>query len=154
MVTIMGNKFRVRTSVSVLAMVLSASMALAEDAQISASTEGVQAEAVPEVIVCELYPGPEDSVDAVKVDDSDGAIVLEEGPELTVDPIPGDGGEGLPIYFMTTDEPTTPEMVQRNEVLTALPLARESVARDPAAVPDLCDIAGPGLGWLCGDKTQ
>lgn len=161
MVTITGNKYLVRTSVSVLAMVLSASMALAEGDETSAGTDVTTTETGSEITVCELYAGPDITVEDTKGDDADGTdvtIAAEDGgedlPEFFVDPILDDEGEVLPIYYMSGNIGTDPDMVKRDVVLVAPAVTQASISRDPAAVPDLCDIAGPGLSWLCGAKTQ
>ncbi len=45
-------------------------------------------------------------------------------------------------------------MVRRDILLASQDAARESVAHDPASVPNLCDSAGLGLDLLCGAKAR
>lgn len=159
-VMIAGNRFLVRTSVSVLAMVLSASMALADD-ETPAGTADETAVSEPEVISCELYRGPEVMVEEPEYDDTEGPdvdLTGEDGGELVrvfdVDSGVDENGEEISVYYMTGGPADDPEMVRRNVVLTTHAAGRASVAHDPTAVPNLCEIAGPGLDWLCGAKAQ
>lgn len=139
------KKCSVHASVSVLAMVLSASMALADADQ---TVAGPEDEYTPEVVVCEFYPGAEAVVDVAKGDETDVTIELAEA-EAEPESGPVDG-EDLPVYYMSANGGPVLDMVKRDAVL----VRHESVAHDPASVPNLCDIAGPGLDWLCGGKTR
>jgi hypothetical protein len=156
------NKCRVRTSVSVLAMVFSASMALADVEEATADVEGDTAMSVPEVISCEMFPGPVEPVDApedlVKLEEPVVTIVTVDGGEEVLVTLTGvsveDGGEDPLMYYTSVQGGPEFDMVKRNPASVAVRADRLSQARDPAAVPNLCDVAGPGLDWLCGAKAR
>ena len=170
MVTMTVNKSMVRMSVSVLAMVLSATMALADDEQTTATaaveTEGFE----PQVTECgfefeqfEIVDlAPDDLVEDTKDagGDVDVKIETDENDEEVVytpiDPLEFEEGVDPQVYYMSAGGTGAGDidMVKRDVVLAKTTVANRQAAHDPAAVPNLCDIAGPGLDWLCGGNSQ
>lgn len=143
------NECSVRASVSVLAMVFSASMALANEDQTTAGTDDTFQ---PEVVVCEIHPDlevvAEGSIEeelGIKFETIDGEQDL---PELVSGEV-GDS-EDMQMSYMIAASGLASDMVKRDVVATQ----QVTAAHDPAAVPNLCAIAGSGLDWLCGAKAR
>jgi hypothetical protein len=169
MVTMTVNKSMVRMSVSVLAMVLSATMALADDevttANAAVETEGFE----PQVIECWFGFEPVDVVDVAPVEfvdetkDAGGDVpevtitTDENGEEVVytpIEPVEFEDGVDPQVYYMSAGSADDVDMVKHDIVLAKGAVLHDQAAHDPAAVPNLCDIAGPGLDWLCGANTQ
>lgn len=140
----------------------------------SATDEGATDETATDEGVVAVDPEVDDSLaytDYVQIPDDGIVYMMDDGV--------GDGTDGGVVAEAeepTNFEPGAPETIRTNEEMVqdgdgfvvedfgviaqnSAPLqqnvARTSIDRDinvanAAKVPDLCDIAGPGLNWLCG----
>lgn len=175
MVALTGNKSLLRTSVSILAMVLLSSAAFAED----------ETAAVDDAVTIEAGIDQPTSDDGSVIDDQPtmgfGDEEMGDPIEVLVDPIDGAADPVDPVDLggeeVVIDVPTdvTIDQVKRTDDGVDLPIDDSGIlymsaggaesdpaavttasdqARDAARVPNLCDTAGPGWNWLCGTKAD